>query len=95
MKLYLTATSERGKEATKGGNEYIFINIRDHRQVSFGFVAVSIDPRNAYPTLRVFSHGAVLQVTGDEMQAIQNDINGDCAIDDTIEHLCIGVGCKK
>ena len=28
MKLYLTATSERGKPATNGGNEYLDIEIK-------------------------------------------------------------------
>ena len=71
MLLYSTVTSERASKS-QGGNDYLFINIKDHRQVSFGFVAVSIDPKNAYPTLRVFSHGPVMQISSNEMQAIQN-----------------------
>jgi hypothetical protein len=71
MKLYATVQSERATKG-QGGNDYLFINIQDERKFSFGFVAVSIDPKNFYPTIRVFSHGGLLHVSEHEMQEIQN-----------------------
>ncbi len=72
MKLYATTTSERASKG-QGGNEYLFINLRDYRDVSYGFIAVSKDERYAYPTIRIFSHGGILQIPSEEMQRIQND----------------------
>jgi len=45
MKLYTTATSERGKPATKGGNREIIIDINIER-VTIGRLALKYDDIN-------------------------------------------------
>ncbi len=71
MKLYATTTSER---ASKGqGGEYLFINIKDERGVSFGFIYVRKENDKAYPVIRYFSHGLVQEVTAEYMQVIQDN----------------------
>lgn len=45
MKLYATTTSERGKPATKGGNEYIDIIITDVNRKELYNISIIPDPQ--------------------------------------------------
>jgi hypothetical protein len=43
MKLYATTTSERGKDANKGGNEYLKIIIRDEAKRCVAYITIKPD----------------------------------------------------
>ena len=61
MKLYLTATSERGKPATKGGQKYLEIEIMDENGV---LICVEVKPEAEGISAKMF-------VMGDEQNTAQ------------------------
>lgn len=55
MKLYLTATSERGKPVTKSGNEVINIKLSHNRDIIY-----SLTFQDGYIRLTDFTNGKIL-----------------------------------
>lgn len=55
MKLYATITSERGKEISKSGNEFIAINLYNEARICYGSIEVLPDDKSATVWVRV--HG--------------------------------------
>ncbi len=102
MKLYATVTSERATKG-QGGNDYIDVNLSANLMdlIKIKIKQVSPDEFKLYIT-NVFL-GNTKQIYYDRYyiapklgETIKgNKQKDDCEIDDSTEHLCVGVGCKN